>query len=83
MLNSTGSIVGTTPHPPGRQIHDTLSKLGLLSRLAAEEHEKFLDRGAINEMAIDSGGQLIQYKRFLLGLNQLFVIDFSNSAFST
>jgi cyclopropane fatty-acyl-phospholipid synthase-like methyltransferase len=78
LLNKKGRIVGTTPHPRGRSIHDSLSRVRLLSRLAALEHEQFLDRRAINEMAMISGGQLIQYKLFFLGLNQLFVIDFSD-----
>ncbi len=57
-------------------MHRFLSKFYLCSRHGAEEHKSFLDREGLQRLAMGSGGDLRTYKRFLFGLNQLFVIDY-------
>ena len=77
LLDQEGEIVGTTPHPRGRFLHDGLSKLYLCSRSGAEEHEDFLAREDLENIAHAIGGNLKKYRSFLLGLNQLFVVNFT------
>jgi len=76
LLKPGGRFIGTTPHPIGREMHDLLAKLGIASRAAAEEHHQFLDKKELAAVSDAIGGELTHYKRFLFGLNQLFVISF-------
>lgn len=76
LLKNKGFIIGTTPHPCGRLIHESLSKVYLCSQHGADEHEQFLDKNDIQELALASSGTLLTYKRFLFGLNQLFRIKY-------
>ena len=66
-------IVVTTPHPAAEWIHDAGAHVGLFSRHANEEHEQLLDRELLTNAGIAAGLQLIKYRRFLLGANQLAV----------
>jgi 2-polyprenyl-3-methyl-5-hydroxy-6-metoxy-1,4-benzoquinol methylase len=76
LLHKPGAIVGTTPHPSGRVIHDSLSKVRITSPHGAAEHEKFFGRHEIEQMAAGSGGHLNRFNTFLFGLNQLFTIEY-------
>ena len=76
LLNERGKIIGTTPHPRGRLVHDTLAKLHICSQSGADEHETFLGKKDLNEMALGANGGLTQYSPFLFGLNQLFTVEF-------
>ena len=76
LLEPNGQIIGTTPHPSGRLVHDALATIGLCSQEGAEEHEEFLDRAELQDLAQQCGGELTSYSRFLLGLNQFFVMSF-------
>lgn len=73
LVKKGGLIVGTTPHPRGRKLHDLLSLIGICSREAGEEHEAFLNRDDLVNIEKCSELELILYKTFLFGLNQLFV----------
>lgn len=70
-LAPNGMIVTTTPAPYGRHIHDVGAKIGLFSQDAADEHETFLGRAALNDIAVQAGLKMSHYQRFLLGFNQL------------
>jgi len=76
LLARNGKIIGTTPHPRGRLIHDSLSQIYLCSSHGAEEHETFLGKEDIKRAASVSSGILSKYGQFLFGLNQVFVIDY-------
>ena len=80
LLAPNGFIVGTTPHPRGRSIHDMFAKIGLCSREAANEHETFLNRDAIAASASNTPMSLLIYKQFLFGLNQVFVFQHKRSS---
>ncbi|MCA9212929.1 MAG: methyltransferase domain-containing protein [Planctomycetales bacterium] len=73
LLASGGRIIGTTPHPVGRKLHDFLSKIRICSPDGADEHEEFLGKSALNQISASSELKMSDYKRFLFGLNQLFV----------
>lgn len=70
-LAPNGQIIITTPAPYGRRLHDWGAKIGLFSKEAAEEHEAFLDKQVLSEIASQANLGLITYKRFLFGFNQL------------
>lgn len=80
VLKEDGALVGTTPHPRGRNLHDSLARLYLCSRSGAAEHEAFLDRLDLANVAEASGGELMYYRQFLFGLNQLFEFKFHRTA---
>jgi 2-polyprenyl-3-methyl-5-hydroxy-6-metoxy-1,4-benzoquinol methylase len=66
-------IVITTPHPKLEWLHELGASLGLFSRHASEEHESLLDRAALGTHAARARLRLTDYRRFLLGANQLAV----------
>lgn len=80
LLRPGGSIVGTTPHPRGRSLHDSLARLYLCSRSGAAEHETFLNQSDIARAAVASGGTLSDFDMFLAGLNQVFVLRYGADA---
>lgn len=70
-LKPDGIIVVTTPAPFGRRFHDLGAKVGLFSKNAAEEHETFLNRLTLLDIAHTANLHLQHYQRFLFGFNQL------------
>lgn len=64
-------IICTTPHPAVDFIHGLGSRVGLFSRSANEEHEDLLDRAALGRAGAQAGLAMVEYKRFLLGANQI------------
>ncbi len=74
-LRREGRLILTTPHPIGRSLHDSLASIYLCSRAGAEEHETFFDRNDIGQIADESGFKMVDYRRFLFGLNQLAVFE--------
>lgn len=72
LLPHGGRIIGTTPHPIGRKLHDFLSTLRICSPDGADEHERFLGREDLSQITASGSVQLTVYARFLGGLNQLF-----------
>lgn len=74
MLKPEGRIVLTTPHPSVEWIHTIGSKIGLFSAHASNEHQQLIDYGYMEELSIKAGFVIEEYKRFMLGANQLFVL---------
>jgi len=74
VLKNDGKIVLTTPTPSVDWIHDVGSKLGLFSSHANEEHEQLIDYKSMNVYASNVGLKVDNYKKFLFGANQLFVL---------
>jgi 2-polyprenyl-3-methyl-5-hydroxy-6-metoxy-1,4-benzoquinol methylase len=74
LLIKDGLLVITTPHPCGNLILEIGSKFGIFSSEAHEEHEELLDERRLRKVAAESGLELIKAKRFLFGMNQLFVL---------
>lgn len=74
MLALQGQIVLTTPAPFIEQIHFFGAKLGLFSREANEEHEQLFDYASMARIAARTGFVIHNYKRFLFGANQLFIL---------
>lgn len=69
----SGRLILTTPTRMGMAVHTLLAKLNLVSRFAAAEHVRAYDRDAIGRLLSESGLELIKYRTFLLGGNQLCI----------
>lgn len=68
-----GSVVITTPAPAAERFHELGGKFGLFSRNAHHQHEDLLDEAALREVFTGAGLDVIVYKKFMFGLNQLMV----------
>ena len=75
LLSESGRLVLTTPHPLSNGIHFIGSRLGIFSREASEEHGSLVGSGEMAGLAWAAGLAVIVSKRFLLGMNQLFVLE--------
>lgn len=69
-----GRMVLTTPHPRLEWAHTVGARLGLFSRAASEEHNVLIDQKLMGRFAGDTGLRVAEFKRFLYGANQLFVL---------
>src|SRR3546814_10302750 len=66
-------IIITTPHPSVDWVHHLGAKFGLFSQHADEEHEELLDEQKLRQAGDTAALELISYKRFLWGANQLAI----------
>jgi len=73
-LATDGRIVLTTPHPHFEWVHNVGALLGIFSRHAAQEHAAFSDCKAMKKAACSADLEVILYRPFLGGANQLFVL---------
>ena len=74
-LNTTTDcrIVITTPRPAVDWVHTAGSAIGLFSGHASEEHEELLDRPELERAGQAANLELVTYRRFLFGANQLVI----------
>lgn len=70
-----GRMVLTTPHPRLEWAHTVGARLGLFSRAASEEHNVLIDHKLMGRFAGDTGLKVKEFKRFLCGANQLFILQ--------
>lgn len=68
-------VVLTTPHPACDWVHTAGAAIGIFSKHASEEHERLLNRQALEEIGASAGLCLSTYRRFLFGANQLAVYN--------
>lgn len=73
LLSDGGRLVVTTPSPAAGTPLRVGVALGLLSRHAADEHEKVLSPADLRTAGAAAGLRLVHHRRFLLGLNQVAV----------
>lgn len=74
-LKGGGKIILTTPHKSFRMIHDLGAKLGIFSADAADEHEEMFTQESLRALSEKSGLTMTHYSRFLLGANQLCILQ--------
>ena len=72
-LKDGGRLLITTPTPLGSQIHQLGSIFNIFSQTATEEHIEIFTFHTLKPMLQANRLKIIQYKKFLLGGNQLFV----------
>src|SRR5438105_13657331 len=75
LLKPAGQVVLTTPHPSVRCLHEFGARIDLFSREGAKEHRELIDRDRMIQLAAASGFRVRHFRRFLLGCNQLFVLE--------
>jgi 2-polyprenyl-3-methyl-5-hydroxy-6-metoxy-1,4-benzoquinol methylase len=76
LLRPHGQIVITTPTPFGNDvIHRCGAWLGLFARSAADDHICVLNRHRFQILARDFGLQIVRYRTFEFGCNQLVVLS--------
>ena len=74
LLSPCGQIIVTTPHPKGNLILNW----GVLLQFFSNDkhtHNDLLDHSALTKLANDACYELREYKRFLMGFNQLVVLE--------
>jgi 2-polyprenyl-3-methyl-5-hydroxy-6-metoxy-1,4-benzoquinol methylase len=74
-LAEGGCFVLTTPYRRAAWMHGLGAKVGLCSAEADAEHEIFFDRPIMEEIAASAGLRISEYRRFLFGVNQLFLLE--------
>ncbi len=73
LLKDNGSVVVTTPTPLADKLHAHMSKIGFTHKDAVRQHHHLYARDELVALFSSHGYILFRYKRFELGLNQLFV----------
>ena len=68
-----GRLVLTTPHRAFRWAHEAGAKMGLSSQVAADDHETLFTKSTLVAELRKLPLTLEHYRRFLFGMNQLFV----------
>ena len=74
-LLPSGRIILTTPSPYFKEIYSWGSHMGIFSREAEEEHQDYYNFLAIRKISDQVGLIIREYKKFLLGANQLFILE--------
>jgi 2-polyprenyl-3-methyl-5-hydroxy-6-metoxy-1,4-benzoquinol methylase len=74
-LAPNGRIVLTTPHRAFEWVHTAGASVGAFSQHASEDHEKLYDRQTLMAIAEGAGFRMTYYRRFLLGANQVAVLQ--------
>ncbi len=77
LLNPSGIIAVTTPHPRGKWIMANGARLKIFSN-DKEEHEKLLKKRDLELIAETAGLNMTKYRRFLFGYNQLAIFQPKN-----
>jgi 2-polyprenyl-3-methyl-5-hydroxy-6-metoxy-1,4-benzoquinol methylase len=73
ILLRKGKFILTTPHPLARKVHEMGARVGMFSYHADDEHESFLNKKDLTQLAVQEGFEMVAYRRFLLGMNQVAV----------
>lgn len=68
---SEARIICTTPHPSVEWVHAAGARLGLFSWSANEEHNSLLDENTLRLAGGSAGLEMVIYRRFLFGANQI------------
>ena len=72
VLRPSGSLVLTTPTPRSKPLLKFLAfRLRIISRAEIEDHKRYYDRAAIEEVAAESGMHVARYSTFQVGMNSL------------
>ncbi|MEX2178826.1 MAG: class I SAM-dependent methyltransferase [Gemmatimonadaceae bacterium] len=74
-----GQVVLTTPHAWFEWAHVLGARVGIFDHAAEEEHQQLFTRSSLARVADAAGLRLVEYRRFLFGANQLFVLRASGA----
>jgi SAM-dependent methyltransferase len=73
ILSPLGRVIITTPTPVGGYIHKIGALAGLFYKSAMYDHVRFYDQYDLARFLLQDHLDLIEYRKFLLCLNQLFI----------
>ncbi|MBM3127431.1 MAG: class I SAM-dependent methyltransferase [Chloroflexi bacterium] len=73
LLASDGLLIVTTPSPLGNVVHQIGSRIGLFYPESVVKHVQIFGRRALLSALSECGYQVIHYRVFLMGMNQLVV----------
>jgi len=73
LLAPSGYLIVTTPTSLSHRVHQIGAYLGLFYREAVDEHKTVLDRDSLSWLFIAVGLEVVVYKKFQFGCNQLIV----------
>jgi hypothetical protein len=76
-LSPAGCLLLTTPSPLGDWVHRVGSRLHLFYPEYVVQHVQIYDRRAIYQLLTDNGFEVITFRHFELGINQLAVCRLS------
>jgi SAM-dependent methyltransferase len=79
LLRPGGRLVITTPTPFGNLIHSIGVNLGLFYKTAAQDHKHIYDQVSLPHLLKECGLEVIKYRSFILGGNQLCVSQLSTA----
>jgi 2-polyprenyl-3-methyl-5-hydroxy-6-metoxy-1,4-benzoquinol methylase len=77
-LSPGGKVVITTPSPSLDWAHGLGARFGLFAKESHDEHQSLMNRAGIEQAAKGAGLQVIEYRRFLFGANQLAILSASS-----
>jgi|SRR4029453_16160333 2-polyprenyl-3-methyl-5-hydroxy-6-metoxy-1,4-benzoquinol methylase len=75
LLRPGGRIVLTTPNPALDWVHGVGAKFGIFAKESHAEHQSLMTRPKLADAAEDAGLKMIRFERFLVGANQLAVLQ--------
>jgi len=73
-LKPSGRIVVTTPNPALDWAHGLGARFGLFAKESHDEHQSLVDRAGLERAGASAGLRIVEYRRFLLGANQLAIL---------
>lgn len=73
-MKDSANLLITSPTSIAERIHCLGAKLFLFSRLAIEEHQHIYSKDSLNTLLNQFNLVTSEYKKFLLGLNQLWIV---------
>lgn len=73
-LDNNGTVIITTPHIWAHPLLDIMSMIGLTDRANIKEHKFYWNKDSLKELAYKTGFEIMEYKKFQFGLNQLCVM---------
>jgi 2-polyprenyl-3-methyl-5-hydroxy-6-metoxy-1,4-benzoquinol methylase len=79
VLRSGGSLIITTPTLWGQRVHRLGARLGFFHPHAAAGHVCAYGYAAMRNLVNGVGLEIVEYKRFELGFNQLFICQVTAS----
>lgn len=74
-LLPSGCVVLTTPTPASKPVLELLASLRLLDRENILEHQHYWSKTELYRLASASGMEVVEYKTFQLGFNQLCILE--------
>jgi len=76
-LRENGNIFLTTPTPSSKLILETLAFFRILDKQNIEEHKHYWNQDELTNLALQSGFDVVKYKKFQFGLNQYIILKHS------